>query len=108
SHSDDHHGRPLWRFAVGSRPRYGFGTPQSSRHHHYRRTDSEPDAHALHHAGRLSLARPLASQMAARSRKARRAKTYRVLRMTTSYAPRGLRSQTAEADMATARSPRHQ
>src|SRR5208337_2330367 len=88
SHSHDHHGCPFRRYAAGFRQRHGLGTSQSSRYHHYRRPDSEPNAHALHHTGRLSLTGPLASKLAACSWKARSAKTNRVLRMTNSYAPR--------------------
>ena len=80
---------------------FGRGTGSELRNplgidYHWR-PDSEPDAHALHHAGRLSLTGPLASEMAARSRKARSAKTNRVLRMTSSYAPRELSDQKTES-----------
>ena len=40
AHPDDHHGSHLWRHAVGVRQGDGFGTPQPSRHRHYRRADS--------------------------------------------------------------------
>ena len=46
-------GLPL---ALGQR--HGIGIAPSAGHHHRRRTAGQPVAHALHHAGGLSLVRP--------------------------------------------------
>ncbi len=59
AHHDDHHGRPARRPAACSRHRHGLGAAQAARHHHRRRPHRFPGAHPLHHAGRLSLLRPL-------------------------------------------------
>ena len=58
-HHDDHHGRAAGRIAAGPGHRHGIGAEASAGHHDCRRTDHEPGAHALHHAGRISLSRSL-------------------------------------------------
>ncbi len=55
SHHDDHHGCPAWRPAARPRHRDRQRTAPSARHHHCRRPDREPDAHAFYHARHLSL-----------------------------------------------------
>ena len=55
---DDHHGGAAGRRAAGARHRHGLGVAASAGHHHRRRTDLQPDADALHHAGDLSVLRP--------------------------------------------------
>ena len=58
SHHDDHHGGAAGRTAAGSWKRHRIGIAPSAGHHHRRRPAGKPVAHALHHAGRLSLVRP--------------------------------------------------
>ena len=55
---DDHLGGAARRAAAGVRERARLGDAPSARHHHRRRADRVADAHALHDAGDLSLARP--------------------------------------------------
>ena len=55
---DDHLGGAARRAAAGVRERAGLGDAPSARHHHRWRADRVADAHALHDAGDLSLARP--------------------------------------------------
>jgi len=58
---DDHHGRDVRGFAAGARHWSRLGNSQATRHHHRWRPDSQPDAHALHDAGRVHLYGPAAS-----------------------------------------------
>ena len=48
----------LGRFAARAGDRHWIGIAPAARHQHRRRIDREPDAHALHHARRLSLHGP--------------------------------------------------
>ena len=57
SDSDDDHGGDVRRAAAGLRHRHRIGVAPAAGHHHCRRTDREPVAHALHHAGGLSVPR---------------------------------------------------
>ena len=59
SDHDDDDGGPSRRTAARDRARRGQRAAAPARHRHRRRPDREPDADALHHAGDLSLSRPL-------------------------------------------------
>ena len=48
----------LGAHAADARHRNRLRTAPAARHRHYRRPDRQPDAHAVHHAGHLSLLRP--------------------------------------------------
>ena len=69
---DDDAGRAVRRAAAGARKRHRLGAAQSARHHHRRRPAAQPVAHALHHAGDLSL-HGAAARAADRARDAGRA-----------------------------------
>ena len=55
AHPDDHDGRDAGRPAAGAGRRRGRGAAHAAGRHHRRRTDLVAAAHALHHAGDLSL-----------------------------------------------------
>ena len=59
---DDHHGGGARRAAAGDRDRPRLRAAPAARHHHHRRAVGVAGAHALHHAGDLSAARPAAPQ----------------------------------------------
>ena len=56
---DDDHRRHARRAAAGARHRRRGGAAPAARHLHRRRPDRQPGADALHHAGGLSVSRPL-------------------------------------------------
>ena len=45
----------LGRLAAGARHRHRLGVAPAARNQHRRRTDRQPDAHAVHHSGGLPL-----------------------------------------------------
>ncbi len=59
---DDHAGGGARRAAAGDRDRPRLRAAPAARHHHHRRALGVAGAHALHHAGDLSAARPAAPQ----------------------------------------------
>src|SRR5271156_2074697 len=76
SHPDDHHGRPIWRSAVGAGHRHGIRASPAAGHHHCGRPDLEPVAYALHNAGCIFDVRSFAPPHAGKAGRSRSASAW--------------------------------